>query len=63
MAKKISKAQLRAWREARVENYARTRSVRALAGMVVELEDDHGGPPEFEYDEAWPAAVQHLRIK
>jgi len=54
-----------AWRDARVQNYARTRSPDALARMVVELEDDADHPclPEFEFDEAWPEAVAHLRVK
>lgn len=52
-----------AWREARVQNYADTRSVQALARMVVELEDDNDIIPEFEIDEDWPERVRHLRIK
>lgn len=56
---------INAWREARVQNYARTRSLDALARMVVELEDDGDHPclPEFEFDEEWPEAVAHLRVK
>jgi hypothetical protein len=32
-------------------HYADTRSVQALARMVVELEDEHGCIPEFEIDD------------
>lgn len=61
--RKPTKEQLAAWREARVANYANTRSVQALAGMVVELEDDGGCVPEFEIDDEWPNAVRNLRVK
>lgn len=59
--KKPTKAQIAAWREARVINYTSTRSVDALARMVVELEDDGGCVPEFEIDEDWPEAVRNLQ--
>jgi hypothetical protein len=58
-----SKAQLAAWREARVQNYADTRSVGALARMVVELEDSYMVTPEFEVDEDWPERVRKLKVK
>ena len=58
-----SKAQLSAWREARVQNYINTRSLDALARMVVELEDSCDFAAEFDIDEAWPTAVQHMRIR
>lgn len=59
--KKPTKEQLTAWREARVQNYADTRSVNALARMVVELEDSGSCLPEFEIDEDWPERVRHWR--
>lgn len=50
-----SKAKKRkAWIEARVQNYASTRSPESLARMLVELEDYSGSLPEFELDEEWP---------
>lgn len=61
--KKPTKAQLAAWREARIQNYADTRSTESLAGMVVELEDSYEVIPEFEIDEDWPERVRHLRVK
>jgi hypothetical protein len=53
--------ELRAWREARVINYVSTRSIDALARMVVELEDSAGHMPEFDFDEEWPEAVASLK--
>jgi hypothetical protein len=61
--KVFTKEQFAAWRQARVENYARTRSLGALAQMLVELEDSSECLPEFEIDERWPSAVEHLRIR
>lgn len=61
--KKPSKAQMKAWRDARVASYADSRSLNSLAGMVVELEDINGCTPEFEIDDEWPSAVSHLRVK
>lgn len=55
-----TRVRVAAWREARVQNYALTRSPDALARMVVELEDDHKCTPEFEIDELWPDPVRHL---
>jgi hypothetical protein len=63
MAKrKPTKEQIAAWREARVQNYAR-RSPQTLAQMLVELEDSSECLPEFEIDERWPASVEHLRVR
>lgn len=50
-----------AYREARIQSYAQTRSVQSLAQMIVELEDAGGHCPEFEIDEEWPRCVDHLR--
>ena len=61
--KKPSKAQLDAWREARIQNYADTRSTDALARMVVELEDSYMVTPEFEVDEDWPERVKNMKVK
>lgn len=61
MAKKPTKEQFRAWRNARAQNYVHTRSPSALATMVVELEDEYGCPPEFEIDGEWPSYVRGLR--
>jgi hypothetical protein len=61
--KKPTREQLAAWRTARAENYAATRSPLALAAMIVELEDDTQSTPEFELGDVWPARVEHLRIR
>jgi hypothetical protein len=50
-----------AWRQARIQNYIETRSVQALAQMVVELEDSSDSCPEFGLDEEWPERVRHLK--
>lgn len=42
-------------------HYADTRSAQSLAGMVVELEDEHGCIPEFEYDDEWPESVAQFK--
>lgn len=55
------RARLAAWREARVQNYMRTRSLESLASMLVDLEDAGGHVPEFEMDEEWPEGVRDLR--
>lgn len=60
--KKPTKAQITAWREARVANYTNTRSISSLARMVVELEDDGGCVPEFEIDDDWPAEVRKMKV-
>lgn len=52
-----------AWREARIANYADSRSLDALARMVVELEDKYGCVPEFEIDDEWPDRVRHMDVK
>lgn len=54
-------ARVAAWREARAQNYLRTRSPESLASMLVDLEDAGGHVPEFDVDEEWPEAVRHLR--
>lgn len=61
--KKPTKAQLAAWREARVQSYARRLSTNELASMLVHLEDSCMVTPEFEVDEDWPAAVRSMRVK
>jgi hypothetical protein len=61
--KKPTKEQVAAWRAARAQNYEDTRSPRALAQMLVELEDSSECLPEFEIDEEWPSRVEHLRIR
>lgn len=63
MSKKPTKAQLAAWREARVQNYANTRSTETLARMVVELEDSYMVTPEFEVDEEWPSGVESMKVR
>lgn len=50
-----------AWREARVQNYALTRSPETLARMLVELEESYDVVPEFEINEDWPDAVASLK--
>lgn len=55
-------ARLFAWREARVQNYARTRGLDGLARMLVDLEDAGGHVPEFEIDEEWPEGVGDFRV-
>lgn len=60
--KNPTKAQLSAWREARIQNYADTRSVDTLARMVVELEDSYMVTPEFEVDEDWPERVRNMKV-
>jgi hypothetical protein len=54
--------QLEAWRDARVANYADTRSVESLARMVVELEDAGDYTPEFEIDDEWPRGVAYMKV-
>lgn len=61
MPRKPTQKQLAAWREARVAHYADTRSTESLARMVVELEDDHGCVPEFEYDDEWPDGLKRFK--
>lgn len=63
MTRRPTEKQLRAWREARVQSYISTRSIDALARMVVELEDDNYCVPEFELDDEWPNAVQHMKVR
>lgn len=47
--------------DARVQNYAATRSPESLARMLVDLEEATGSEPEFLIDEEWPAAVRSLQ--
>jgi hypothetical protein len=61
MAQKPTKAQLAAWREARVQHYIATRGVDSLARMIVDLEDSGGNVPEFDIDDDWPECVRNLR--
>jgi hypothetical protein len=44
----------KAWLEARIAHYARTRSPECLARMLVEAEEHGKITPEFAFDEAWP---------
>lgn len=62
MKKKPTKTQIAAWREARIANYASTRTIDGLARMVVELEDDGKHTPEFEIDDDWPEAVANMKV-
>lgn len=54
-------AQRQLWLDARARHYANTRSVTALAAMVVELEDDHDCSAEFDYHDEWPSDVADLQ--
>lgn len=62
MKKKPTPTQLKAYRDARIANYARTRSAETLACMIVELEDSTHSLPEFEYEDEWPVAVRAMRM-
>jgi len=64
-SKKVSKSQeaRRAWLEARIANYANTRTPSELARMLIECEERAGVIPEFEIDEEWPEYVEHMRVK
>jgi hypothetical protein len=61
--KQPTKEQIAAWRAARAQSYARTRTAETLAAMLVELEDSSECLPEFEIDEEWPSGVEHLRVR
>lgn len=55
------KQKAKIWRDARVQNYANTRSSMSLAEMLVGLEDDGKYEPEFQIDEEWPSGVAKLK--
>lgn len=56
-------AQITAWREARIQHYADTRSPESLARMLVELEDVGEHVPEFDYRDEWPGGLESTRVK
>lgn len=60
---KRTKKQLAAYRDARIQNYARRLSPESLAGMLVDLEDSGGHEPEFQYDEEWPGSLERMRVR
>lgn len=57
-----SRKAVAAWKEARVQSYAATRSAESLVRMLVDLEDTCDCEPEFRIDEEWPASVRNLQV-